>query len=64
MPASTVSWDQDLSLLCLGIVGLILGYRHFINDRFPWLILLSIGSVPLICYGGVKSISAGLFVRE
>lgn len=53
-----------LSLLCLGLVGAVLGYRHFVHDRWPWLILLSIVSIPLIGYGGWKSLAAGLFRRE
>ena len=53
-----------LSLFCLGIVGVILGYRHFVHDRWPWLILLAVASVPLVCYGSVKAWGAGLFGRE
>ncbi len=50
-----------LSLFCLSLVGLFLGLKHFLADRWPWLILLSIGSLPLLIYAARKSYSEGLF---
>ena len=50
-----------LSLFCLAIVGLFLGIKHFSHDRWPWLIVWSIGSVPLLIYAAVKCYAEGLF---
>jgi membrane-associated phospholipid phosphatase len=63
-PFRAVAICWYLSLVGLGLVGAVLGYRHFSNDRWPWLILLTVGSVPLICYGGWKAMATGLFQRD
>lgn len=36
-----------LSWVCLSIVAMILGIRHYLNDRWPWLILVCIPALPL-----------------
>ncbi|MGI9537412.1 MAG: phosphatase PAP2 family protein [Desulfocapsaceae bacterium] len=50
-----------LSLFCLALVGLFLGFKHFLHDRWPWLIVFSILSMPLMIYAAVKSYGEGLF---
>jgi membrane-associated phospholipid phosphatase len=50
-----------LSLFCLAIVGLFLGLKHFLHDRWPWLIVCSIASLPLLFYAAVKCYGEGLF---
>ncbi len=50
-----------LSLFCLAIVGLFLGLKHFLHDRWPWLIVCSITSLPLLFYAAVKCYGEGLF---
>ena len=53
-----------LSLVCLALVFLFLGLKHFLHDRWPWLIIFSIASVPLLVYGAVKTYGEGLFRAE
>jgi hypothetical protein len=50
-----------LSLFCLAVVGLFLGLKHFLHDRWPWLIAWSIASLPLLFYAAVKCYGEGLF---
>ena len=50
-----------LSIFCLALVGLFLGIKHFIHDRWPWMIVFSLLSLPLLIYAGVKSYGEGLF---
>lgn len=50
-----------LSLFCLALVGLFLGLKHFLHERWPWLIIFSIASVPLLVYAALKSFGEGLF---
>ena len=50
-----------LSLFCLALVGLFIGCRHFFNDRWPWLILMSAAALPLLFYSIRKTADEGLF---
>ena len=53
-----------LSLFCLSLVGLFLGLKHYYHDRWPWLIIFTIGSLPLLVYAGIKSYQEGLFAAD
>ena len=50
-----------LSLFCLALVGLFLGVRHYLHDRWPWMIAFAIASSPLLLYAAVKCRGEGLF---
>ena len=50
----------QLSLLCLSAVGVIIGLRHFLNDRWPWLIIISLAGGAL----GVYSLRAIIRLRN
>lgn len=39
-----------LSWICLCVVAMVIGFRHFFNDRWPWLILVCIPALPLFLY--------------
>lgn len=39
-----------LSWICLSGVAMVLGFRHYFNDRWPWLILICIPALPLFSY--------------
>ena len=51
------------TLFCLALVGIFLGLKHFIHDRWPWLMVISICSVPLLIYSAKKIFESGLFKR-
>lgn len=53
-----------LSLFCLALVSLFLGVKHYYHDRWPWLITLAIGALPLLVYGAVKIYREGLFAAD
>ena len=53
-----------LSLFCLALVGLVLGIRHYLHDRWPWMIVVAIVSLPLLFYAAAKCRGAGLFSDE
>ena len=50
-----------LSLFCLALVGLFLGGKHFLHDRWPGMIVFSIASAPLLVYAALKCYGEGLF---
>jgi len=50
-----------LILFCLAFVGLFIGVKHFLHDRWPWLIVCSIGSLPLLFYAALKCYGEGFF---
>jgi membrane-associated phospholipid phosphatase len=50
-----------LTLFSLSLAGLFIGLRHVLNDRWPWLGLAALASLPLLVYSVVKSREEGLF---
>ena len=50
-----------LSLFCIALVGLFLGGKHFLHERWPWMIVFSFASLPLLIYAVVKCYGEGLF---
>jgi membrane-associated phospholipid phosphatase len=52
-----------LSLLCVAVATMVLGVRHFFSDRLPWLVLCSLGAVPLFAHAWRRVCREGLFSR-
>lgn len=52
-----------LSLLCLALAAMVLGVRHFLYDRWQWLLLCSVAALPLFGYALKKIGVEGLFRR-
>ena len=50
-----------LSLFCLALRGVVIGFRHFLNDRWPWLIAVAVAALPLLVYSALKVRGEGLF---
>jgi membrane-associated phospholipid phosphatase len=53
-----------LALFCLALVALVVGLKHFVHGRWPWLALFSLASLPLLFYAAGKTFEQGLFRRE
>ena len=45
-----------LSLLCFSGVVIVIGVRHYLHNRWPWMILLSLPAIALAVYSGRKAI--------
>ena len=45
-----------LSLLCLSVVIMVIGLRHYLHSRWPWMILLSLPAIALAGYASRKVI--------
>ena len=43
-----------LSWICLSCVAIVLGMKHYFNDRWPWLILVCLPAVGLLIYCSKK----------
>jgi len=39
-----------LSWICLSVVAIVLGFRHYFHDRWPWLIVVCLPALPLLIY--------------
>jgi membrane-associated phospholipid phosphatase len=53
-----------LALFCLALVALAVGLKHYVHGRWPWLVIFSLASLPLLLYAGGKTLEQGLFRRE
>ena len=53
-----------LALFCLALVAVVIGLKHFVHGRWPWLALFSLAALPLLFYAAWKAFEQGLFRRE
>jgi len=53
-PFRGISICWYLSWICLSLVAIVLGMKHYFNDRWPWLILACLPAIALLIYSSKR----------